>query len=86
MNEKRQWRKCVSESKANRKRRQTVTQDGDALRCHCGSLVARLVPNGVEIKCRRCKRRIVIPLGISAVERITNAAFSTNYREVNEYG
>ena len=38
-----------------------VNDDG-ALRCHCGSLLARLVPNGVEIKCRRCKRRVVIPL------------------------
>ena len=46
----------------------TVTQDGDALRCHCGSLVARLVPNGVEIKCRRCKRRVVIPLGLGAAK------------------
>ncbi len=47
---------------------ETVTQDGDALRCHCGSLVARLVPNGVEIKCRRCKRRVVIPLALGAFE------------------
>jgi hypothetical protein len=39
-----------------------------ALRCHCGSLLARLVPNGVEIKCRRCKRRVVIPLNATAKE------------------
>ena len=38
-------------------------KDSDAMRCHCGSLLARLVPDGVEIKCRRCKRRVVIPLG-----------------------
>ena len=25
-------------------------------RCDCGSLLARLVPGGVEVKCRRCKR------------------------------
>jgi hypothetical protein len=31
-------------------------------RCHCGSLLARLVPEGVELKCRRCKRRIVVHL------------------------
>jgi phage FluMu protein Com len=36
--------------------------DGKPLRCHCGNLLARLVPGGVEIKCRRCKRTIVIPL------------------------
>lgn len=33
-----------------------------ALRCCCGSLLARLVPDGVELKCRRCKRQIIIPL------------------------
>jgi hypothetical protein len=32
------------------------------LRCGCGSLLARLVPDGVELKCRRCKRTVVIPL------------------------
>jgi hypothetical protein len=31
-------------------------------RCHCGSLLARLVPEGVELKCRRCKRHMVVPL------------------------
>jgi len=25
-------------------------------RCLCGNLLARLVPEGVELKCRRCKR------------------------------
>jgi phage FluMu protein Com len=32
------------------------------LRCPCGSLLARLVKNGVELKCRKCKRHIVVPL------------------------
>jgi hypothetical protein len=31
-------------------------------RCVCGSLIARLVPEGVELKCRRCKRTLVVPL------------------------
>jgi hypothetical protein len=44
----------------------STMKDGAALRCHCGSLLARLVPDGVEIKCRRCKRRVVIPLSTSA--------------------
>ncbi len=26
------------------------------LRCCCGSLIARIIKNHVEIKCRRCKR------------------------------
>jgi hypothetical protein len=28
----------------------------------CGSLLARLVPQGVELKCRRCKRQVIVPL------------------------
>jgi hypothetical protein len=32
------------------------------LRCDCGSLLARRVPAGVELKCRRCKRTVVVPL------------------------
>ncbi|AUX23110.1 hypothetical protein SOCEGT47_036290 [Sorangium cellulosum] len=34
----------------------------DALRCDCGSMLARLVPGGIELKCRRCKRVVVVPL------------------------
>ena len=30
-------------------------------RCVCGSLLARLRPEGVELKCRRCKRVVLIP-------------------------
>jgi hypothetical protein len=32
------------------------------LRCGCGSLLARRVEAGVELKCRRCKRTLVLPL------------------------
>ena len=32
------------------------------LRCACGSLLARRVPEGIELKCRRCKRTVVVPL------------------------
>jgi len=35
-------------------------------RCHCGNLLARLRPEGVELKCRRCKRVILIPWGTSS--------------------
>jgi hypothetical protein len=31
-------------------------------RCLCGSMLARLVPGGVELKCRRCKRQVIVPL------------------------
>lgn len=33
----------------------------DDCRCRCGSLVARIVADGVEIKCRRCKRDLLVP-------------------------
>jgi hypothetical protein len=37
--------------------------EGDTdLRCGCGSLLARLVPGAVELKCRRCKRLWRVPL------------------------
>ncbi len=32
------------------------------LRCGCGSLLARRIAAGVELKCRRCKRTLVLPL------------------------
>ncbi len=35
-------------------------RDDDALRCPCGALVARYVEGGIELKCRRCKRTIII--------------------------
>lgn len=34
----------------------------EELRCLCGSLIARLVEGGVELRCRRCKRLVVVPL------------------------
>ena len=30
------------------------------LRCGCGSLLARRVAAGVELKCRRCKRTLLL--------------------------
>jgi phage FluMu protein Com len=37
----------------------------DEVRCECGHLLAKLTPEGVEVKCRRCKRMHVLP--VSAV-------------------
>ncbi len=31
-------------------------------RCLCGALVARIVAGGVELKCKRCKRTLIVPL------------------------
>ena len=36
--------------------------EGDDCRCLCGSLLARVVGDRVELKCRRCKRTLLIPL------------------------
>jgi len=36
--------------------------ENDELRCLCGSLVARLVEGGLELKCKRCKRLQLIPV------------------------
>ena len=30
-------------------------------RCPCGNLLARWVADGVELKCRRCKRVLLVP-------------------------
>ncbi len=38
------------------------SDDGEHLRCLCGSLLARYVPGGIELKCRRCKRTVTVPL------------------------
>ena len=38
----------------------TSRSSNDELRCHCGSLVARVIDNAIELKCRRCKRVVVV--------------------------
>ncbi len=30
-------------------------------RCQCGQLVAKLHAEGVEVKCKRCKRIVLVP-------------------------
>ena len=51
----------------------------DDCRCRCGSLVARIVDGGVEIKCRRCKRDLLVPWSarqgwVQPIEREASAA------------
>ncbi len=41
--------------------RPAAQEEGD-MRCACGSLLARLVRGGVEVKCRRCKRTTILPI------------------------
>lgn len=41
---------------------ETVRTKASACRCICGSLLARAVPQGIELKCRKCKRHVILPL------------------------
>ena len=56
--------------------KQTIAKPGkeqvpsEAFRCECGNLLARLVPAGVEIKCRRCKRQTIIPLSAKSARNV----------------
>jgi phage FluMu protein Com len=34
--------------------------ENNGVRCGCGSLLARRTPGGLELKCRRCKRILVV--------------------------
>lgn len=36
--------------------------DSEDLRCLCGNLVARIIKDQIELKCKRCKRIHLIPL------------------------
>ena len=38
-----------------------VVCEAEDLRCLCGQLMARLTDQGVELKCKRCRRLMVIP-------------------------
>jgi hypothetical protein len=49
----------------------TVESRDSAVRCHCGSLMARVVAGGLELKCRRRKRQLVVPLNTKGNLRIT---------------
>jgi len=42
------------------KRKEQALPPKQEVRCECGSLVAKLVESGVELKCRRCKRLALI--------------------------
>jgi len=33
----------------------------DETRCECGQLIAKVCGQGLELKCKRCKRIVVIP-------------------------
>jgi hypothetical protein len=41
-----------------------ATNRADA-RCECGQLIAKLRNDGVELKCKRCKRIVLIPYSMA---------------------
>ena len=41
---------------------QAASPSADDCRCLCGSLLARVVDGQVELKCRRCKRTLLVPI------------------------
>ena len=41
-------------------------------RCGCGSLLARWLDNGVELKCRRCKRMVIVDVRARRIEVLTD--------------
>jgi hypothetical protein len=46
--------------------RSNAARDAGAdARCACGSLLARILPHGVELKCRRCRRHALVTLDAS---------------------
>ena len=38
-----------------------VSEEREELRCLCGSLLAHATDEGIELRCRRCKRVVIIP-------------------------
>ena len=58
-------------SKEHRHSKKAAGKEDVSFRCCCGNLLARLVAEGVEVKCRRCKRRVIVPLQTMPTERGT---------------
>jgi hypothetical protein len=50
-------------------------------RCHCGQLMAILKKEGVELKCKRCKRLILIPFTSFTPNDGSNLSFQNVYEE-----
>ena len=42
---------------------QNTHRNSDEVRCDCGSLMARVTERGIELKCRRCKRVVLVATG-----------------------
>lgn len=55
----------------NRGKTSGMRTEDTSLRCCCGNLLARLVAEGVELKCRRCKRQVILPISTKASTSMT---------------
>jgi phage FluMu protein Com len=60
----------------------SFTAGSDEHRCVCGSLLARICEAGVELKCRRCKRVVIIPWSASR----TWHAVSVDWEQADQPG
>ena len=54
----------------NRQKLDTAPKPATSLRCGCGNVLARVVAEGVELKCRRCKRQVIVPFDTRSGVRI----------------
>lgn len=55
--------------------------EGRQLRCGCGSLMARITSEGIELKCRRCKKIYLIPLAKGDCEKLCNGTLILNQKD-----
>lgn len=51
---------------------QPANEHSSETRCECGQLIAKVIGGGLELKCKRCKRIVVIPF--SSIEGWNNVA------------
>ncbi|OLB24490.1 MAG: hypothetical protein E6K58_05665 [Nitrospirae bacterium] len=48
----------------------TGSTDRAEARCECGQLIAKLRNDGVELKCKRCKRIVVVPYSMAGRDAV----------------
>ena len=59
-----------------------VEQGAEETRCECGQLIAKLRQGGIELKCKRCKRIVLIPF--TSIEGWTAGPLHLNVVNVPE--
>jgi phage FluMu protein Com len=51
---------------SNSKTSRSVHEEAAETRCECGQLIAKVRGNGLELKCKRCKR--IVHISFNAIE------------------